>query len=135
MTPRVVLVGPMGAGKTTVGRRVADALGMQFHDLDHEVETRSGAEVGLIFELEGEAGLRKRECEMLDELSAVPGTVLSTGGGETAWAGARPMKRYVSMATMGREGMAAMTRATPPCGKTGAQQPHAACSSSCNRKP
>jgi len=75
------LIGPMGAGKTTVGRRVADALGMQFHDLDHEVETRSGAEIGLIFELEGEAGFRKRECEMLDELSAGTGTVLSTGGG------------------------------------------------------
>ncbi|MEP6940316.1 MAG: shikimate kinase [Rudaea sp.] len=75
------LIGPMGAGKTTVGRRVADALGMHFHDLDHEVETRSGAEIGLIFELEGEAGFRKRECEMLDELSAIPGSVLSTGGG------------------------------------------------------
>lgn len=75
------LIGPMGAGKTTIGRRVADSLGMRFHDLDHEVEERSGAEVALIFELEGEAGFRKRECDMLDELSATAGTVLSTGGG------------------------------------------------------
>ena len=75
------LIGPMGAGKTTVGRRVADHLGLHFFDLDHEIEMRSGAEIGLIFELEGEAGFRKREGEMLAELSGGRDIVLSTGGG------------------------------------------------------
>ena len=75
------LVGPMGAGKTTVGRRVAETLGMQFFDVDHEIEMRSGAEVGLIFELEGEAGFRKRESDLLDELTSCNDIVLSTGGG------------------------------------------------------
>jgi shikimate kinase len=75
------LIGPMGAGKTTVGRRVAESLGMHFFDLDHEIEVRSGAEIGLIFELEGEAGFRKRESELLYELTAGNDIVLSTGGG------------------------------------------------------
>lgn len=75
------LVGPMGAGKTTVGRRIAEGLGLQFFDLDHEIEARSGAEIGLIFELEGEAGFRKRESDLLEELTAARDIVLSTGGG------------------------------------------------------
>jgi shikimate kinase len=79
--PNLFLIGPMGAGKTTVGRRVADALGVQFFDLDHEIEMRSGASVALIFELEGEPGFRKREAELLDEFSALNQVVLSTGGG------------------------------------------------------
>ncbi|MFT3791317.1 MAG: shikimate kinase AroK [Rudaea sp.] len=79
--PSLFLIGPMGAGKTTVGRRVAAQLGLAFVDLDHAIEERSGAAVALIFELDGEAGFRKRESELLDELSARPGIVLSTGGG------------------------------------------------------
>ncbi|MBS0582720.1 MAG: shikimate kinase [Proteobacteria bacterium] len=79
--PSLFLIGPMGAGKTTVGRRVAAQLGLDFHDLDHEIEERSGATVTLIFELEGEAGFRKREAELLGELSGLRGIVLSTGGG------------------------------------------------------
>lgn len=79
--PSLFLIGPMGAGKTTVGRRVAAQLGLDFHDLDHEIEERSGATVALIFELDGEAGFRKREAELLDEFSAKRGVVLSTGGG------------------------------------------------------
>ncbi|MBS0589629.1 MAG: shikimate kinase AroK [Proteobacteria bacterium] len=79
--PSLFLIGPMGAGKTTVGRRLAAQLDLAFFDLDHEIEERSGAAVGLIFELEGEAGFRKRETELLDEFSAKPGIVLSTGGG------------------------------------------------------
>lgn len=75
------LTGPMGAGKTTVGRRVADMLGLEFFDLDHEIEIRSGATIGLIFELEGEAGFRKRETDLIDEFSALHNIVLSTGGG------------------------------------------------------
>lgn len=79
--PSLFLIGPMGAGKTTVGRRVAAHLGLDFFDLDHEIETRSGATITLIFELEGEAGFRKREAELLGEFSARSGIVLSTGGG------------------------------------------------------
>jgi shikimate kinase len=75
------LIGPMGAGKTTVGRRVADLLDLAFFDLDHEIEVHSGATVALIFEVEGEAGFRKREAELLEEFSARQNIVLSTGGG------------------------------------------------------
>jgi len=79
--PSLFLIGPMGAGKTTVGRRVAAQLGLDFLDLDHEIEEHSGATITLIFELEGEAGFRKREAEALAEFSTKPGIVLSTGGG------------------------------------------------------
>lgn len=75
------LIGPMGAGKTTIGRRLAELLGLAFFDLDHEIETRSGATIGLIFELEGEVGFRKRESELLDEFSALDRVLLATGGG------------------------------------------------------
>jgi shikimate kinase len=79
--PSLFLIGPMGAGKTTVGRRMADLLDLDFYDLDHEIEERSGATVALIFELEGESGFRRRETELLAEFSTMPGIVLSTGGG------------------------------------------------------
>jgi shikimate kinase len=79
--PSLFLIGPMGAGKTTVGRRIAAYLGLPFFDLDHEVEERSGATITLIFEVEGEAGFRQREAELLSQFSARPGIVLSTGGG------------------------------------------------------
>lgn len=75
------LVGPMGAGKSTIGRRLAEHFAMPFHDLDHEIEQRTGASVALIFELEGEAGFRRRESVVLAELAAVDGLVLATGGG------------------------------------------------------
>ena len=57
----VFLVGPMGAGKTTVGRRLAQSLGLDFFDTDEEIERRTGATISIIFEIEGEAGFRKRE--------------------------------------------------------------------------
>jgi shikimate kinase len=71
----------MGAGKTTVGRHVAEILALPFHDLDHEIESHTGAAVSLVFDLEGEAGFRKRESAVLAELAAANGVVLSTGGG------------------------------------------------------
>jgi|SRR6185312_5528879 len=74
-------VGPMGAGKSTIGRRVAELLGMPFFDLDHEVETHCGADIPLIFELEGEAGFRQRESAVLAELATRRGIALATGGG------------------------------------------------------
>lgn len=77
----VFLVGPMGAGKTTVGRELAKALGREFRDSDREIELRTGVEIPLIFELEGEAGFRQREKTVLDELTQLRGIVLATGGG------------------------------------------------------
>ena len=74
-------VGPMGAGKTTIGRRVAELLGLPFFDLDHEIEAHCGADIPLIFELEGEAGFRQREGAALAELAARDGIALATGGG------------------------------------------------------
>jgi|SRR5579883_1211671 shikimate kinase len=79
--PNLFFIGPMGAGKTTIGRRVAAALGLPFFDLDHEIEARSGAAIPLIFELEGEAGFRRREAAVLAEFAARSGIVLATGGG------------------------------------------------------
>jgi len=75
------LVGPMGAGKSTIGRQLARVLNIQFIDSDREIEARTGVDIPLIFELEGESGFRKREQEVIDELSTRSGIVLATGGG------------------------------------------------------
>ena len=75
------LVGMMGAGKTTVGRLLARRLKLRFLDADHEIERRCGVKVPLIFEIEGEAGFRAREAQVLAELVALDGVVLATGGG------------------------------------------------------
>jgi shikimate kinase len=75
------LTGPMGAGKSTIGRQLARRLKLAFHDSDHEIEQRTGVDIPLIFELEGEAGFRKREKAAIDELTQSPGIVLATGGG------------------------------------------------------
>ncbi|WP_132147496.1 shikimate kinase [Luteibacter rhizovicinus] len=75
------LVGPMGAGKTSIGRRLAEHYGMPFVDLDIEIEARCGLTVSTIFEREGEAGFRARECAHLDEFSLRTGVVLATGAG------------------------------------------------------
>lgn len=77
----IILVGMMGAGKTTIGRQLAHVLGRQFLDLDHEMEARCGVRVALIFDIEGEAGFRRRETALLDECSQYRGMVLATGGG------------------------------------------------------
>ena len=77
----IFLVGMMGAGKTTVGRLLAQALGWRFLDADRELEARNGVPVATIFELEGEEGCRRREAAVIDELSQLPGVVLATGGG------------------------------------------------------
>lgn len=75
------LVGPMGAGKTTVGRHLADLLGRAFIDSDHEIERRTGATIPWIFEKEGEEGFRAREEAVLAELTVMDNIVLATGGG------------------------------------------------------
>ena len=71
----------MGAGKTTVGRMLAKSFKKTFYDTDLEIEKRTGVKIPTIFEMEGEAGFRKRESAMLDELSALSNVVLATGGG------------------------------------------------------
>jgi shikimate kinase len=78
---RVFLIGPMGAGKSTIGRHLADALHKTFIDSDHEIERHTGASVSLIFEIEGEEGFRRRESAMLEELTHRDDVVLATGGG------------------------------------------------------
>ncbi|MDU8925544.1 shikimate kinase AroK [Pasteurellaceae bacterium LIM206] len=77
----IFLVGPMGAGKSTIGRQLAQQLNMEFIDSDTEIEQRAGADISWIFDLEGEAGFRKREERIIDELTQKQGVVLSTGGG------------------------------------------------------
>jgi shikimate kinase len=77
----VFLVGMMGAGKSTVGKVLAQRLGKTYIDADHELETRTGVKIPVIFELEGEAGFRKREAELIDHLTQRSNIVLATGGG------------------------------------------------------
>ncbi|MCZ6773857.1 MAG: shikimate kinase AroK [Proteobacteria bacterium] len=78
---RIFLVGPMGAGKTTIGNQLARSLNLDFIDLDQELERRTGASVSLIFDIEGESGFREREKKLIDELTQRDRTVLATGGG------------------------------------------------------
>lgn len=79
--PNIYLVGPMGAGKTTVGRHLAELLGREFLDSDHEIERKTGAIIPWIFEKEGENGFRNRETMVINELTARSQLVLATGGG------------------------------------------------------
>jgi shikimate kinase len=77
----IFLVGPMGSGKTTIGRQLATRLGKQFYDSDGEIEKRTGADISLIFEIEGEEGFRQREAKMIEELTMKEDILLATGGG------------------------------------------------------
>lgn len=81
MLKPIIFVGPMGAGKTTIGRQVAKSLGRKFFDSDKEIEKRTGASIPLIFELEKEEGFRKRESAMIKELASKEDVVIATGGG------------------------------------------------------
>lgn len=75
------LVGPMGAGKSTIGKHLARELNIEFYDTDQVIEERSGAEIAWIYDVEGEEGFRRRERKIIDELSQRIGIVLATGGG------------------------------------------------------
>ena len=77
----IYLVGPMGAGKTTIGRQLARELKKEFVDSDNEIEERTGANISWIFDVEGEAGFRKREKKIIEELTQRKGIVMATGGG------------------------------------------------------
>lgn len=77
----IILVGLMGAGKTTVGRQLAKRLHRPFVDTDHEIEARTGVLIPTIFEIEGEAGFRKRETQVISDLVRSRGMILATGGG------------------------------------------------------
>jgi shikimate kinase len=77
----IYLIGPMGAGKSSIGKQLAVKTKKKFVDSDAEIEKRTGAKIDLIFEIEGESGFRKREIQMIDELTSLSGIVLATGGG------------------------------------------------------
>lgn len=77
----IFLVGPMGAGKTTIGKLLAKTLNVEFLDSDKEIEKKTGVSIPLIFEYEGEGGFRRREAEVLAELTGLSPIVLATGGG------------------------------------------------------
>jgi len=77
----IILIGPMGAGKTTVGKQLALRLGKSFCDVDQELEKRTGVPVNLIFDIEKEAGFRARETAMLTELLQRENSIIATGGG------------------------------------------------------
>jgi shikimate kinase len=80
-SPNLFLIGPTGAGKTSIGRQLAARYGMPFLDLDLQIEQRSGVPVSTIFEFEGEAGFRRREQALLEEYSGHHGVVLASGAG------------------------------------------------------
>jgi len=86
---RIFLIGPMGAGKTTIGKQLAQSLGMSFRDSDHEIQERTGVDISTIFEYEGEDGFRQREEQVIDDLTQVDNQVLATGGGAVT----RPLNR------------------------------------------
>jgi shikimate kinase len=79
--PNIFLIGPMGSGKSAVGRHLARLFRFTFHDSDSDIESKTGVDIAFIFEKEGEAGFRQRERESIDRLTGLDGVVLATGGG------------------------------------------------------
>ena len=77
----IVLVGPMGSGKTSVGRRLAHELNQDFYDTDHEIIDKTGVTIDHIFDIEGEDGFRERESKILENLCLMSNIILATGGG------------------------------------------------------
>ena len=108
----IFLVGPMGVGKSTVGRRLAERTGRRFLDSDSEIERRTGVEIDLIFEIEGEDGFRARETKVLDELTARRNIVLATGGGAVLADANREMLRDRGLVIYLRAPVAALVKRT-----------------------
>ena len=79
--PNVFLIGPMGSGKSAVGRHLARLLKFTFHDSDADIEAKTGVDIAFIFEKEGEAGFRQREEEAIERLTRLEGVIVATGGG------------------------------------------------------
>ncbi|CAL4043636.1 Shikimate kinase 1 [Buchnera aphidicola (Takecallis arundicolens)] len=77
----IFLIGPMGAGKSTIGFQLSKQLGMSFYDSDHEIEKRTGVDISWVFDIEGESGFRVREEKVISELTKMNKIVLATGGG------------------------------------------------------
>jgi shikimate kinase len=77
----IFLIGPMGSGKSAVGRQLAKQLHLHFYDSDVEIEARTGVNIPYIFEREGETGFREREREVIQELTQLASAVIATGGG------------------------------------------------------
>src|SRR3546814_6509479 len=91
--PNLVLVGPMGSGKSSIGRRLAERFGLAFPDADREIEAQAGASIATIFECAGEADFRAREQVVLAGVPAGEGSVIATGGGAVLDAPTRPLLR------------------------------------------
>lgn len=89
----IILVGPMGSGKSAVGRLLAQRLDLSLVDSDAEIEARTGVDIAYIFEREGEAGFRVREAEVLDDITQRPGVLVATGGGAVLDPGTRERLR------------------------------------------
>lgn len=89
--PAIYLVGPMGAGKTTIGKLLAKHLGREFVDCDWYIAKQTGADIPWIFEKEGEAGFRERESKAISELTVLPNIIMATGGGAVGNAQNRQM--------------------------------------------
>lgn len=81
VSENIYLIGPMGAGKSSIGKQLASKIKKQFVDSDTEIENRTGAKIELIFEIEGESGFRKRETQIIREVTSLKNIVLATGGG------------------------------------------------------
>lgn len=106
----LVLVGPMGAGKTSIGRRLAERFGLAFVDADQFIEQRTGATIASIFEHVGESGFRERERCALEELLAGQGQLVATGGGAVLDAGNRRLLRERGFVVYLRAGLEAQLR-------------------------
>lgn len=89
----IFLVGPMGAGKSTIGRHLAQMLHLEFHDSDQEIENRTGADIAWVFDVEGEEGFRRRETQVIADLTEKQGIVLATGGGSVQ---SKDIRNYLS---------------------------------------
>lgn len=92
-TANLIIVGPMGVGKTTIGRQLARRSKRRFLDSDRVIEERTGVDIPTIFDIEGEAGFRKRESAVLKELTEAQGLVIATGGGAVESAANRALMR------------------------------------------